>query len=123
MSLISYVTFSITRTSFPEGNICRIDYNYHLSFDRFAYATSEKFEVSCEVFGHHLLHDEGLGDHVYDTHTVTRQDPLPISRTFLIPCEILNERIGRDAIYLRVSARGANGETFSALSQTVRDSF
>lgn len=123
MSFISYVTLSITRTSLPEGHICRIDYSYYLDTDRFAYLSNESFSVGCELYGHHLAHDEDIGEHVYDVHTVSSHDPMPVTRSFLVPCEVLNEKIGRDSIYIRVFVNGSNGERFAALSPVIKDWF
>jgi hypothetical protein len=123
MSAIEYVTLSITRTSFPQGAICRIDYSYYLNRDKLAYRHHDDFTVRCELWGRHLIADEPLGDEVYDVHRVASDETMPVERSFLVPCGLLNEKLGRDEIYIRVIAEQAGGVAVSAKSPVVRDYF
>jgi len=123
MSLINYVTLSISRTSMPQGHICSIDYSYFLNADKVSYLDNQTFSVSCELCGHDMLHDKHLGEKSYDAHTVTSHASMPVERSFMVQCEILNERIGKDAIYIRLHVRASNGDTFTAKSLVVKDHF
>lgn len=133
MAAIEYVTLSITRTSLPHGSVCRVDYRYLLAVDAAEYDAATRFTVKCELCGTHPFFDQELGAQLYDEHRVTATTPMPQMRSFLVPCTLLNERWGKDSIYLRViamndegngiSAESSMGQEFSARSPQVRDSF
>lgn len=123
MSVLDYVTIAITRSSFPEGAICRIDYSYYLNSDRAAYFGNTHFLVECEVWAKDLLREKMLAEHRFDKHTVDARDAMPVQRSFLIPCETLNERIGKDHLFLRLFVQAGNGETFFHASPIVNEHF
>lgn len=123
MSAIEYVNISITRSSMPEGSLCRVDYAYLMQVDAADYSGGVTYAVSCELCGTHPLFDEELGNHLYDEHSVAAATPMPVVRSFLVPCTLLNERWGKDSIYVRVLVRSSTGKEFSAESPRVRDHF
>lgn len=123
MAAIEYVTLSIHRTSLPQGSVCRVDYRYLLALDAEEYEAGVSFTVKCELCGTHPFFDEELGSQLYDEHRITATASMPQARSFLVPCTLLNERWGKDSIYLRVIATGDDGKDFSATSPKVRDSF
>jgi hypothetical protein len=47
----------------------------------------------------------------------------PIERSFIVPCEILNEAIGLDEIYLDIVAHGSNGAKLLAQTPTIKEHF
>lgn len=123
MSAIDYVTFSISRTSLPEGSVCRINYTYLLQVDAAEYNEDARFAVRCELCGAHPLFDEELGDALYDEHCIAATAQMPVARSFLVPCTLLNERWGKDMIYLRLIVTSRSGREFSAESRKVHENF
>ena len=123
MAKIESLTFSITRTSFPVGHICRINYAYYLTIDQQQYRHADSFSVVVELHGEDMLYDQTLGKHMYDAHIVDRNMPMPVSRGFVVPCEILDESLGTDKIYLRLYIKSSAGEILNPRSATIKDRF
>jgi hypothetical protein len=76
-----------------------------------------------ELLGDDIVFDRDLDTHFHDEHQLSAHDTMPVTRSFLIPCELLNEAVGRDAIYIRLYVRSSRGETITARSATVKDPF
>lgn len=123
MAAIDYVTLSIHRTSLPEGSLCRVDYSYLLTVNATEYDADVSLTIRCELCGTHPLFDEELGAQLYDEHRITATTPMPVTRSFFVPCTLLNERWGKDTIYLRMIATSDNGKEFSAKSPKIHESF
>lgn len=123
MSVIDYVTISINRCSMPEGHLCRIDYTYHLNTDTETYRGSTRYHVACELRGKALFGEKHIGLDRYDAHEVMVRDTMPVHRGFLVECDALDERVGEDAIFIKLHLHGENGERFVAESPVVRDYF
>lgn len=123
MAEIQALTFSITRTSSPVGHICRVDYSYYLYIDPQQYQHGDTYSVVVELHGDDIAHDQMLGKQGFDVHVVQFDTPMPQERGFVVPCEILNEALGTDHIYLKLVIRSSAGETISAKSATISDRF
>lgn len=123
MPSIDYVTFSVNRTSMPEGSVCRVDYSYLLKVGTPEYNADTTFTVQCELCGSHPLFDKELGGRLYDEHSIAASAPMPVKRSFLVPCGVLDERWGEDTIYLRILLSSSRGHEFTAKSPQVRDRF
>jgi len=111
MARIDSLTFNITRTSYPDASICSIEYSYYLHIDNAQYTHDDSFSVTVELHGDDLLHDKRIGEPSYDTHMVTKLDPMPATRRFSVPCNVLNEAWGenRALLSLRVELSWISG--------------
>ena len=123
MAKIESLTFSITRTSYPVGHICRIDYSYYLAIDAQQFRHGDAFSVVVELHGDDMLYDQTLGEPAYDPHVVDPNTPMPVARNFLVQCELLDEALGTDKIYIKLVIKSSEGEVLSARSATVKDRF
>lgn len=123
MAEIQSLTFSITRTSSPVGHICRIDYSYYLYIDPQQYQHGDSFSVIVELHGDDIAHDQMLGKQGFDAHVLQVDSKMPQQRGFVVPCEILNEALGTDQIYLKLVIRSSAGQTITAKSATIKDRF
>lgn len=123
MANVESFTFSITRTSFPDGRICSIDYSYFLKIDPNKYNNDVSFSVGIELFGEDLFHDKSIGTPPYDSHMINKHTPQPINRKFVVPCDILDENWGADHIYLKVYVSGSDGDLLTEKSATIQDWF
>jgi hypothetical protein len=123
MAKIDSLTFTITRTSSPAGHICRIDYGYYLAIDPQQYRHGDSFSVTAELHGDDIIYDQTLGEPVYDPHIVDRSTSMPVDRHFIVPCEILDEALGTDKIYLKLFIKSSEGEILTVRSATVKDRF
>ena len=95
MATIKSLTFTITRTSHSVGHICKVDYSYDLEIDASEYYHDDAFSVIVELHGEDMLLDQSLGKRFYDAHVVDGNQQMPIKRNFVVPCEILDEALGR----------------------------
>lgn len=123
MAEIQSLTFSITRTSSPVGHICRVDYSYYLYIDPQQYQHGDSFSVVVELHGDDIAHDQMLGKQAFDVHVIQVDSKMPQERGFVVPCEILNEALGTDQIYLKLVIRSSIGQTITAKSATIKDRF
>ena len=123
MAKVDSITFSITRTSYPTGHICSIDYSYFLRIDEEEFEDHESFNVSVVLFGDDLLFDKHIGDTAYDAHLITVTEPMPVQRSFAVDCSVLNEAIGEDRVFIKIYAVSNNGEIVTSRSETIRDWF
>jgi len=123
MANLDSVTFSITRTSFPDGHICTIEYSYYLHIDPQKYIDDVTFSISVSLYGDDLLHEKLIGNPPYDVHVITKTDSQPIQRKFVVPCEILDEAIGEDKVFLKIFVTTSEGEHITEKSATVKDWF
>jgi hypothetical protein len=120
---IDSVTFSINRTSYPTGHICSINYSYFLRFAEKEVENDVSFQVSVALYGDDLLRNKHIGETVYDSHVITSIEPMPIERSFAVACDILDEAVGEDKIFLKIIATRSDGEIITARSATVKDWF
>lgn len=123
MAEIQSLTFSITRTSSPVGHICRVDYSYYLFIDPQEYRHEDSFSVVVELHGDDIAHDQSLGEHFYDAHIVQKDSKMPAERGFIVDCEVLNEALGVDQIYLKLIVRSSEGQVLTAKSGIIKDRF
>lgn len=123
MANIESLTFSITRTSSPAGHICRVDYIYYLHIDADEYEQGDSFSVVVELRGDDVAHDQSLGKQVFDAHVIQRDHKMPVERGFIVPCEILNEALGVDQVYLKLIVQSSEGELITARSGVIKDRF
>ncbi|MDH5326265.1 MAG: hypothetical protein OEZ68_08775 [Gammaproteobacteria bacterium] len=123
MISVDSVDFSITRTSFVSGHICSIDYSYALRIDKEKYQAGVSFSVCVILFGDDLLRDKPLGSPPYDTHVVERDAVMPVKRSFAMPCEILDEAVGEDKIFIKICVAASDGEFLYERSATIHDWF
>lgn len=123
MAEIKWLTFSITRTSHPVGHICRVDYSYELYIDPDQYEHQDTFTVSAELYGDDLSMDQPLGEEYYDAHLVRMDTAMPVKRDFIVPCDVLDEKLGKDKIFLQLVVKSSAGEVFTAKSDTIKDRF
>ena len=123
MAKVDSITFSITRTSYPTGHICSIDYSYFLRIDEDEFEHHDAFNVSVALFGDDLLFDKHIGDAAYDAHVITVTEPMPVKRSFAVDCSILNEAIGEDRVFFKIYAVSNTGEVVTNRSETIRDWF
>jgi len=123
MANIKSFTFTITRTSHSVGHICRVDYSYYLQINHVEYRHDDAFSVVVELHGEDMILDQGLGNRFYDAHVVGPSQQMPVNRSFVVPCEILDEALGTDRIYLKLVVKSSEGEVLTAKSATVADRF
>lgn len=123
MALVTDVKLSIERSSHTAGSICSILYNYTLICDPAEVDIGLGFSVWCELWGKDVIVDDLLGDLMNDPHTISSRPQQIVSRSFQVPCSVLNEDIGEDEIYIRVHARSSIGTTVAAVSNIVTDRF
>ncbi len=82
------------------------------------------FTVWCELWGRDLVVDDLLGEPMYDSHAVNCSVRTSSSRSFVVPCSILNEDlVGGDEIYVKVNAISSLGLTFTGSSPVVKARF
>ncbi|WP_455207262.1 hypothetical protein [Kaarinaea lacus] len=123
MATIEALTFTITRTSHPIGHICRVDYSYYLSIDADKYLAGDGFSVLAQLYAEDMALDQSLGERFYDAHVVDHQHKMPVRRSFIVPCEVLDEALGIDRIYLKLIVKSSDGAVLSVKSATIRDRF
>jgi len=123
MAEIQSITFSITRTSHSIGHICRVDYSYYLFIDPEQYKHGDSFTVFVELYGNDLAYDQPLGEEFYDAHLIQHNSEMPVERNFIVSCEVLDEKLGVDEIYLKLIVKSSAGGVFTANSDIVRDRF
>jgi len=123
MAVIDTITFSITRTSYPTGHICSVEYSYFLRVDETEYEHHDVFNVSVHLFGDDWLFDKHLGHDAYDTHMVGVREPMPVKRKFALDCSVLNEAFGEDKLFIKIQAVASTGQVVTGRSETVRDWF
>jgi hypothetical protein len=123
MASIDSLTFSITRTSFPDGHVCSIEYSYYLHIDPEQYRHEDVFSMSAELHGDDVFYDKTIGKPVYDTHVISRSDVMPQRRSFTVPCEVLDEAWGEDRVYLKLYVASSDGEMLTAKSAIIHEWF
>ena len=123
MAIIDSITFSITRTSYPTGHICSIDYSYYIRIDEDEFQHHEAFNISVAFYGDDLLRDKHIGEPAYDAHEITVTEPMPVKRSFAVDCKVLNEAIGQDKVFIKVFAVSNTGKVIAGRSDTIKDWF
>lgn len=123
MTAIDALSFIITRTSHPVGHICQVEYSYYLTIDEQRYRVGDGFSVIVQLHGEDTLLGQSLGKRFYDAHVVDHHQAMPVTRHFVVPCEVLDEAIGVDRIYLKLIVKSSDGEVLSQRSATIKDRF
>ena len=123
MAKIEALTFAIERTSFPGGHICNVVYSYYLHTDAQQYQHGDTFSVMVELHGDDVIRDRSLGEKYYDSHVLEPGSPMPVERRFIVPCEVLDEALGTDHIYMKLLIKSSEGELLAARSGTIVDRF
>jgi len=116
------IGFSIDRSSFPAGSICTINYHYFLQCDAYEIDHSMGFSLWCEVWGNERLGKKMLAG-ALDNHTLVAATNLQQTRSFVIQCELLDDRLGEDNIYLLIKAHASNGVMVQARSPLIKEHF
>ena len=123
MAKIESLTFSITRTSYPDASVCSVEYSYYLHIDAEQFVHDDSFSISVELHGDDLLHDKRIGEPSYDSHVVNKLNKMPQTRSFSVPCEVLDEAWGEDKVYLKMYVQSSGGEVISEKTATIREWF
>jgi hypothetical protein len=123
MAKIESLTFSITRTSYPDVSICSVEYSYYLHIDAKQYVHDDSFSICVELHGDDILHDKRIGESSYDSHVVNKLDEMPQTRSFSVPCEVLDEAWGEDRVYLKIYVQSSGGEVITQKTATIREWF
>jgi len=123
VAAIDVLTFMVTRTSHPVGHICEVQYTYFLSIEPDRFLTGDGFSVVVQLHAEDSLFDQYLGKRFYDAHVIDCQQAMPVKRRFVVPCEVLDEALGVDRIYLKLIVKSSDGEVLSQRSATVEDRF
>ena len=123
MAVIDSITFSITRTSYPTGHICSIDYSYYLRIDEDEFDHNDTFNVSVAIYGDDLLRDKQVGETAYDTHVINVKETMPVKRSFGVDCDVLDEAVGEDKVFIKIYAVTNEGRVLTARSETIKDWF
>jgi len=121
--IIQDVNFHIIRDSYPSGSICQISYRYELLLSVDEYRLANEIGVWVELWGKETLHNKSLGSAGYDAHTVDAKARIEASRTFTVPCKILDEEIGYDEIFLRLCVNSKLGSTVCKDTDIIREHF
>jgi len=100
-----------------------VDYSYNLQTDAAEYRHHDAFSAVVELHGDDMILDQSLGQKFYDAHVVDRGQKMPINRSFVVPCEILDETLGIDRIYIKLVVKSSEGNVLSAKSATIADRF
>lgn len=123
MALITSVDMSIQRISFVAGSICSIRYSYIMQCDELEVENKMGYIVWCELWGRELFGDRLLGEAIFDSHSVVADHQVRNKREFTVPCEILNDRVGPDELYIKVKAESTLCVEFEGQSPIVKDAF
>ncbi len=123
MAEIQSLTFTITRTSSPIGHICRIDYSYYLFIDPDEYEHEISFSIVVELHGDDIAHDRPLGNNFYDAHVIQSNCKMPTERNFIVDCDVLNEALGMDQIYIKLVVTPSEGKVLTLKSEIIKDRF
>ncbi len=123
MARFDYITIGIVRTSTPAGHSCMVEYSYYLHTERDEYKSNEYYDIGCFLYGDDILRHKTLGEPPYDMHRIGSHDTMPVKRSFMVPCETLNEAWGKDNIYIKLIARSEHGATATRDSDVVSDWF
>lgn len=123
MARFKQVTFYIDRSTFSLGSVCYVNYEYYIAFDPDEISNEVKYKISVEIWGDDVLVEKRLSKIVYDKHHIVAKKGFELSRSFNVPCEILNEKVGEDRLYI-VLRMELNGELVDSIrSKQVKDSF
>lgn len=124
MAILRDAYFHIGRDTLEVGSICEIQYQYVLCFEENEIALNMGIECRVVLWGVHLVGDAPLGKGFYDIHNhVAKQTSLEEKRRFVVPCEILNDTLGLDEIYLSIICQMSSGEQLSIKTSSVIDHF
>jgi len=123
MAAVIDVDLEIDRISRSVGSVCSIKYSYTLVCDEAEVRLGLGFTLWCELWGQDVFVDDVLGQLVYDTHTLAAAPRSMHTRSFIVPCSILDEDLGMDEVYAKVCATSSLGVTCCGASSIVRDHF
>lgn len=123
MARFKQVTFYIDRSTFSLGSVCYVNYEYYIAFDSDEISNEEKFRISVEIWGDDLLVEKRLTNTVFDKHYIVAKNSFHLSRSFTVPCEILNEKVGEDRLYIVLRMEMGGELVDSIRSKQIKDSF
>lgn len=124
MAQLQNPRFHIIRDTYEAGSICEIEYSVELLSEPREIDLDIHFDCWVEIYGHGLTHDTSLGKKRFDDHIQqSRQPHLEIKRRFFIECDVLNEAIGLDELYLVVHAHASSGERLMAKTAIISEHF
>ena len=124
MAILQDAHFHIVRDTLEAGSICEIQYRYVLHCEKREIEQDMTFDFGVVLWGQHIVGDEPLGSGAYDIHTYTAAHSLlEVQRHFVVPCEILNEAVGLDEIFLTIICRSPGGEEVTIQTPSVSDHF
>ena len=102
MAKFKQLNFHIDRSSYSLGSVCSIHYEYFLSFDPIDLDEERHYLVFCELWGVTTVREKRLLDEKLDRHEFTAKHSMDLSRAFVVPCEVLNEKVGEDKIFIKL---------------------
>ena len=124
MASLQDAHFHIVRDTLEAGSICEIQYRYVLHCDKREIELGVSFDCCVVLWGQHIVGDEPLGSGAYDVHRLKAgHSLLELQRQFVVPCDILNEAVGLDEIFLTIICRSSSGEEITIQTPSVRDHF
>lgn len=123
MPKISDVHFHISRDTYEFASLCSIHYHYQLDCVEEEIAAAASFTVWVEVWGKGTLSNLIIGDITYDSHNPICRQSQQVRREFSIPCELLDEAIGKDRIFLKVCLTSSLGLDLCCASPVLEDHF
>lgn len=123
MAEIQNAGFHIVRDTMVLGSICEVAYHYTLLLRTEELDPDAEFHIAVEVWGSGLLLDHQLGQTEFDTHRPVLKLRQEVARSFVIPCDALNEEPGEDDIFIRICVRNGAGQELCASSETLHDRF
>lgn len=102
MAQIKQLNLFIERSSYTIGSVCSVHYDYYIVFDKSELAQETKFQLHVEMWGIDAISEKRLTDETYDVHQFIAKHSMDISRSFVVPCHLLNERVGEDDIFINL---------------------
>ena len=123
MATIQQLNMHIDRSSFSLGSICDIHYDYYLILSPEELAQKSRFIAYCEVWGRDTFGEKLLSEERYDVHEIKAEHSMDVSRSFVFPCPLLNEKLGVDRIFLKLIVKRNDEKTFSMKSDEIHDAF
>lgn len=123
MAKFKQITFYIDRSSYPVGSVCSIHYEYFLSFDAEEINAATPFHVYCELWGINVIREKRLTQDQYDVHEFEAKHSIDLARAFVVPCDLLNEKLGEDYLFIKLKLVKDGVIIDEIKSDEVHDSF
>ncbi len=123
MAKFRQIGFHIDRNSYSAGSVCTINYDYFVAFDQQELSNKTRFSVYCELWGANLLNEKQLSEIRYDSHEFEATHAINFSRNFVVPCDLLNEKLGEDYLFIKLKLYNNYSLVDEIKSEEVHDSF